>query len=91
MLNRFTGMVDMSKIAADVQSGLLAWLTSWEKADPVKRQWLCRKLEMRLYSMNGQLTYTVQSWQDRFVDSLPIENGLRPPIKPVRAILPQVL
>ena len=50
MLNRFTGMVDMSKIAADVQSGLLAWLTSWEKADPVKRQWLCRKLEMRLYS-----------------------------------------
>ena len=77
MLNRFTGMVDMSKIAADVQSGLLAWLTSWEKADPVKRQWLCRKLEMRLYSMNGQLTYTVQSWQDRFVDSLPIEKWFK--------------
>ena len=55
----------------------LAWLTSWEKADPVKRQWLCRKLEMRLYSMNGQLTYTVQSWQDRFVDSLPIEKWFK--------------
>ena len=32
---------------------------------------------MRLYSMNGQLTYTVQSWQDRFVDSLPIEKWFK--------------
>ncbi len=74
MLNRFTGMVDMNKIAADVQKGLLVWLERWEHAGATERQWLCRKLEMQLYSLNGQLTYTVQSWQDHFVDSLPIEK-----------------
>ena len=74
MLNKFTGMVDMDRIAADVQKGLIVWLERWEHAGPAERQWLCRKLEMQLYSMNGQLTYTVQSWQDHFVNLLPVEK-----------------
>lgn len=46
------------------------------KAEGSQRMWLCQKLEVFLYSMNGQLAYGVQNWQDQFVDSLPIEQWL---------------
>lgn len=75
-LNKFTGMVDTDKIAKDVQKGLLVWLERWEHAGGKERQWLCQKLELQMYAMNGQLTYTVQSWQDQFIDSLPLEMWL---------------
>lgn len=72
-LHRFTGMIDTRKMAIDIKKGLVTWLDRWEHAGSKERQWLCRKLEIQMYSMNGQLTYTVEKWQDQFVDSLPIE------------------
>ncbi|KMO86570.1 hypothetical protein AB840_07590 [Megasphaera cerevisiae DSM 20462] len=75
-LNKFTGLVDTHKIAKDIKIGILAWLDQWEHAEGEQREWLCRKLELFLYSMNGQLAYAVQNWQDQFVDSLPIERWL---------------
>ena len=75
-LNRFTGMVDTKKIARDIQKGMMVWLERWEHAGGKERQWLCNKLELQMYAMNGQLTFTVQNWQDQFVDSLPVEMWL---------------
>ena len=75
-LNKFTGMVDTKKVAKDVQKGIIVWLERWEHAGGKERQWLCQKLELQMYAMNGQLTYTVQRWQDQFVDSLPVEMWL---------------
>jgi hypothetical protein len=56
--------------------GIVEWLDQWEHAEGEQREWLCRKLELFLYSMNGQLAFGVQNWQDQFVDSLPIEQWL---------------
>ena len=75
-INKITGMIDTAKISQDIVLGLSAWLDKWEHADYEERKWLCQKLEIQLYSMNGQLTYTIQHWQDEFVDSLPIEMWL---------------
>ena len=63
-------------MAKDVQKGIIIWLERWEHAGGKERQWLCQKLELQMYAMNGQLTYTVQRWQDQFVDSLPVEMWL---------------
>lgn len=75
-LQKFVGIVDTRKIAKDIKMGILEWLEQWEQAEGEQREWLCRKLELFLYSMNGQLAYGVQNWQDQFVDSLPIEQWL---------------
>ena len=75
-LNKFTGIVDTRKIAKDIKIGILAWLDKWENAEGTERQWLCQKIELFLYAMNGQLAFAVQNWQDQFVDSLPIERWL---------------
>ena len=75
-LRKFYGVVDTRHIAKDVQAGLLAWLEKWENAEGTERQWLCQKIELFLYSMNGQLAFAVQNWQDQFVDALPIEQWL---------------
>ena len=75
-LNKFTGIVDTRKIAKDIKIGILAWLDKWENAEGTDRQWLCQKIELFLYAMNGQLAFAVQNWQDQFVDSLPIERWL---------------
>ena len=74
--NKFTGIVDTRKIAKDIKIGILAWLDKWENAEGTERQWLCQKIELFLYAMNGQLAFAVQNWQDQFVDSLPIERWL---------------
>lgn len=76
-INKFLGMVDTRKIAKDIKGGILSWLEQWEQAEGEDRVWLCRKFELFLYSMNGQLAYAVQNWQDQFVDSLPIERWLQ--------------
>lgn len=75
-INKFIGVVDTRKIAKDIKKGILTWLDQWEHAEGEEREWLCRKFELFLYSMNGQLAYGVQNWQDQFVDSLPIEQWL---------------
>lgn len=73
---KFLGVVNTHKMAVDIKKGLLDWLDQWEQAEGSQRMWLCQKLEVFLYSMNGQLAYGVQNWQDQFVDSLPIEQWL---------------
>ena len=75
-INKFIGVVDTRKIAKDIKKGIISWLDQWEQAEGEQREWLCRKFELFLYSMNGQLAYGVQNWQDQFVDSLPIEKWL---------------
>jgi len=75
-VNKFTGLIDSRKVAQDISSGISVWLDHWDEADSEERQWLCRQLELRLYAMSGQLTYTVQDWQNHFVDSLPVESWL---------------
>ena len=75
-IHKFTGLVDEKKIAKDIKNGLLSWLDEWQHAEGEKRDWLCKKLEIFLYSMSGQLAFGVQNWQDQFVDSLPIEQWL---------------
>ena len=75
-VNKLTGMIDTSKISQDIIQGLIVWLERWEHADPQERQWICQKMELQLYALNGQLTFTVQNWQDQFVDSLPVEMWL---------------
>lgn len=75
-LQKFVGIVDTRKIAKDIKMGILQWLEQWEHAEGEQREWLCRKLELFLYSMNGQLAYGVQNWQDQFVNALPIEQWL---------------
>ncbi|WP_301859756.1 DUF445 domain-containing protein [uncultured Megasphaera sp.] len=75
-INKFIGVVDTHKIARDIKKGIVSWLDQWEQAEGEDREWLCRKFELFLYSMNGQLAYGVQNWQDQFVDSLPIEQWL---------------
>lgn len=75
-INKFIGVVDTRKIAKDIKKGIITWLDQWEQAEGEQREWLCRKFELFLYSMNGQLVYGVQNWQDQFVDSLPIERWL---------------
>lgn len=76
-INKFWGIVDTKKIAQDIRGGILTWLEKWETAEGEEREWLCRKFELFLYSMNGQLAYAVQNWQDQFVDSLPLEQWLQ--------------
>lgn len=73
---KFLGIVDTGRVAHDIRLGILEWLDKWENAEGKEREWLCRKLEVFLYSMNGQLSFAVQNWQDQFVDSLPIEQWL---------------
>ena len=75
-LTKVLGIVDTRKIAKDIKMGIVEWLDQWEHAEGEQREWLCRKLELFLYSMNGQLAFGVQNWQDQFVDSLPIEQWL---------------
>lgn len=75
-LTKVLGIVDTHKIAKDIKLGIVDWLDQWEHAEGEQREWLCRKLELFLYSMNGQLAFAVQNWQDQFVDSLPIEQWL---------------
>ena len=75
-LTKVLGIVDTHKIARDIKLGIVEWLDQWEHAEGEQREWLCRKLELFLYSMNGQLAFGVQNWQDQFVDSLPIEQWL---------------
>lgn len=75
-VKKLAKVFDTRQIAKDVQNGLLAWLEKWEHAEGTERQWLCQKIELFLYSMNGQLAFAVQNWQDQFVDSLPIEQWL---------------
>lgn len=75
-VNKLTGMIDTGKISQDIIQGLIVWLERWEHADPQERQWICQKMELQLYALNGQLTFTVQNWQDQFVDSLPVEMWL---------------
>ncbi len=75
-INKFTGMIDTGRISRDIVKGIIAWLDKWEQADEKERRWLCRKIELQLYSLNGQLTFAVQDWQDRIVDGLPIEMWL---------------
>ena len=75
-LTKVLGVVDTRRIARDIKMGILEWLDQWEHAEGDKREWLCRKLEIFLYSMCGQLAFAVQNWQDQFVDSLPIEMWL---------------
>lgn len=72
-VNKFTGLIESRKIAHDIAQAVVVWLDKWETADSERRQWLCHQLEMQLYAMQGQLTSTVQSWQDQFIDTLPIE------------------
>ena len=69
-------MIDTGRISRDIVKGIIAWLDKWEQADEKERRWLCRKIELQLYSLNGQLTFAVQDWQDRIVDGLPIEMWL---------------
>ncbi len=75
-INKVLGIVDPQKIAQDIKSGLLIWLDHWEQADAAQKEWLCRKFELFLYSMSGQLAFAVQNWQDQFIDSLPLEQWL---------------
>ena len=75
-LTKVLGIVDTHKIARDIKLGIVEWLDQWGQAEGEQREWLCRKLELFLYSMNGQLAFGVQNWQDQFVDSLPIEQWL---------------
>ena len=75
-LTKVLGIVDTRKIAKDIKMGIVEWLDQWEHAEGEQREWLCHKLELFLYSMNGQLAFGVQNWQDQFVDSLPIEQWL---------------
>lgn len=75
-LSKIYKMFDTRYVAKDIQAGLLSWLDKWEKAEGTERQWLCQKIELLLYSMNGQLAFVVQNWQDQFVDSLPIEQWI---------------
>jgi uncharacterized membrane-anchored protein YjiN (DUF445 family) len=75
-LNKFTGIVDTKKIAKDIKIGIVKWLDTMQHAEGEERDYLCQKFELFLYSMNGQLAYGVQNWQDEFVDSLPIERWI---------------
>lgn len=54
-INKFIGVVDTRKIAKDIKKGIISWLDQWEQAEGEQREWLCRKFELFLYSMNGQL------------------------------------
>ena len=76
-LTKVLGIVDTQRIAKDIKLGIVNWLDQWEHAEGEQREWLCRKLEILLYSMNGQLSFGVQNWQNEFVDALPIEEGER--------------
>lgn len=73
---KFSGALEKLGLAKNIQSGLLEWLEKWENAEGTERQWLCQKIELFLYSMNGQLAFVTQNWQDQFVDSLPIEQWI---------------
>lgn len=75
-LTKVLGIVDTQRIAKDIKLGILNWLDQWEHAEGEQREWLCRKLEVLLYSMNGQLSFGVQNWQNEFVDALPVEQWL---------------
>jgi uncharacterized membrane-anchored protein YjiN (DUF445 family) len=78
-VTKFAGLVDNRKIAKDIRQSLVAWLERWENAKYEERRWICKKLELQLYAMSGQLTYTIQNGQDKFIDSMPIEawmNGV---------------
>ncbi|WP_296826398.1 DUF445 domain-containing protein [uncultured Megasphaera sp.] len=75
-LTKVLSIVDTKRIAKDIKLGIVNWLDQWEHAEGEQREWLCRKLEILLYSMNGQLSFAVQNWQNEFVDALPIEQWL---------------
>lgn len=75
-LTKVLGIVDTQRIAKDIKLGIVNWLDQWEHAEGEQREWLCRKVEILLYSMNGQLSFGVQNWQNEFVDALPIEQWL---------------
>ncbi|MGE1062046.1 DUF445 family protein [Megasphaera paucivorans] len=75
-VTKFTGLMDNRKIAKDIQQSIVTWLERWQHADANEREWLCSRLEIQMYAMSGQLTYTIQNGQNRFIDTLPIEAWL---------------
>jgi len=75
-VTKFTGLMDNRKIAKDIQQSIVTWLERWQHADAKEREWLCSRLEIQIYAMSGQLTYTIQNGQNRFIDTLPIEAWL---------------
>ena len=88
-LNKFVSIIDTRKLSKDIKKGIIAWLDKLEHAEGEEREWLCHRLELFLYSMNGQLAYSVQRWQEQFVDSLPVEQWLNATQRAAKAYFTQ--